>query len=84
MQEAEDRWGVSKQWAQYVEGTSTLAPDDWRAVAASTEALHAELAAAVPAGVVPGSAEANAGVGHLELDVLGREVGDGGVGGLTW
>ncbi|MFI6681731.1 MerR family transcriptional regulator [Kribbella sp. NPDC050470] len=60
VQEAKDRWGDTKQWAQYVERTSALAPDEWREVAASTEALNAELAAAVMAGVAPGSAEANA------------------------
>ncbi|MFI7063214.1 MerR family transcriptional regulator [Kribbella sp. NPDC050124] len=60
VQEAEDRWGDTKQWAQYVERSSTLSPDDWRAVAAATEALHLDLAEAQRAGVVPGSAEANA------------------------
>ena len=60
VQEAEDRWGDTKQWAQYVERTGALTPDDWRQVAADTEALNADLAAAHRAGVVPGSDEANA------------------------
>ncbi|WP_433159561.1 MerR family transcriptional regulator [Kribbella sp. CA-247076] len=60
VQEAEDRWGDTKQWTQYVERTSGLTPDDWRRVAADTEALNADLVAAHRAGVVPGSVEANA------------------------
>jgi DNA-binding transcriptional MerR regulator len=60
VQEAEDRWGDTKQWAQYVDRTGALTPDDWRQVAADTEALNAELAAAHRAAVVPGSDSANA------------------------
>lgn len=60
VQEAEVRWGDTKQWTQYVERTSSLTPDDWRQVAADTEGLNADLAAAHDDGVVPGSDEGNA------------------------
>lgn len=58
--EAEDRWGDSAQWAQYAERAAGMTPDDWRDIAAVTDALHTDLAAAGRAGVVPGSDEANA------------------------
>ncbi|WUK69774.1 MerR family transcriptional regulator [Kribbella sp. NBC_00359] len=59
-EEAEERWGDTKQWQQYAERTAGLTPDDWRQVAAATTALNDALAAAHRAGVVPGSDEANA------------------------
>lgn len=59
-EEAGERWGGSAQWAQYAERAAGMTPEDWKEVAAETGALDADLAAAKRAGVVPGSAEANA------------------------
>ncbi len=58
--EAEDRWGDSAQWAQYVERAGEMTPEDWKRIAAETDALNADLAAAKRAGVTPGSTGANA------------------------
>ncbi|NDU75765.1 MerR family transcriptional regulator [Actinomadura sp. DSM 109109] len=60
VEEAGERWGGTAQWAQYAERAAGMEPDDWREVAAETNALEADLAAAKNAGVAPGSAEANA------------------------
>lgn len=54
------RYGGTAQWAQYAERTAGMTPRDWAEIAAATEALNADLAAAARAGVPPGSAEANA------------------------
>ncbi|MEU6426593.1 MerR family transcriptional regulator [Microbispora sp. NPDC046973] len=58
--EAEDRWGDSAQWAQYAERAGEMTAEDWKRIAAETDALNADLAAAKRAGVTPGSAAANA------------------------
>lgn len=58
--EAEERWGDTAQWAQYAERAAAMSPEEWKDVAATTEALNADLAAARGAGVVPGSQDANA------------------------
>ncbi|MBX6386150.1 MAG: MerR family transcriptional regulator [Microbispora sp.] len=58
--EAEDRWGDSPQWAQYAERAAAMTREDWEKVAADTAGLNADLAAAKRAGVMPGSAAANA------------------------
>ncbi|MEV0644442.1 MerR family transcriptional regulator [Phytomonospora sp. NPDC050363] len=58
--EAEQRWGRTAQWAQYSQRAAELSPADWEKVAAQTDALNADLAAAMRSGVAPGSAEANA------------------------
>ncbi|WP_460498812.1 MerR family transcriptional regulator [Glycomyces tarimensis] len=58
--EAEQRWGQTAQWAQYAQRAAALSPADWEKVAAETDALEADLAAAKRSGVAPGSAEANA------------------------
>ncbi|QHC24679.1 MerR family transcriptional regulator [Streptomyces sp. GS7] len=58
--EAEERWGDTAQWAQYAERAAGMTPEDWKGVAAATDALNADLAAALRAGVVPGSDAANA------------------------
>ncbi|GAB7029093.1 MerR family transcriptional regulator [Streptomyces sp. NPDC021749] len=60
VEEAEERWGESAQWAQYAERAAEMTPEDWKGVAAATDALNADLAAANRAGVAPGSEEANA------------------------
>ncbi|AXB42932.1 MerR family transcriptional regulator [Amycolatopsis albispora] len=60
VEEAEQRWGESKQWAQYAERAEARTPQEWKEIVAAADALHADLAAAKQAGVVPGSEEANA------------------------
>lgn len=57
--EAEDRYGDSAQWAQYAERAAERTPDDWKKIAATTDTLHADLAAARRTGVAPGSPAAN-------------------------
>lgn len=58
--EAEERWGSTPQWAQYAERAAARSPEDWTEIAATTRTLEADFAAAMRAGVAPGSAEANA------------------------
>ncbi|GGX83046.1 MerR family transcriptional regulator [Streptomyces hiroshimensis] len=60
VEEAEDRWGGSAQWAQYAERAADMTPQDWKDAAAATHALNADFAAAQRAGTAPGSGEANA------------------------
>jgi MerR family transcriptional regulator, thiopeptide resistance regulator len=60
VEEAEDRWGDTLQWAQYAERAGGMTPQDWKDITAATNALNADLATARRAGVRPGSAEANA------------------------
>jgi DNA-binding transcriptional MerR regulator len=57
--EARERWGDSAQWAQYAERAADRSPEDWRRIMANVDALHADLAAALRAGVRPGSDRAN-------------------------
>ena len=59
VEEAEERWGDSLQWAQYAERTASLTPADWKEVANQAEALNSDLAAAKRAGIEPGSDAAN-------------------------
>ncbi|MFI1222050.1 MULTISPECIES: MerR family transcriptional regulator [unclassified Streptomyces] len=58
--EAEERWGGTDQWAQYAERAAGMSAEDWKDVAAATEALDADLAAAHRTGVAPGSDVADA------------------------
>ena len=58
--EAEQRWGSTAQWAQYAERAAARSPEDWKEIAATTRTLEADFAAAMRAGVAPGSPEANA------------------------
>jgi MerR family transcriptional regulator, thiopeptide resistance regulator len=51
--EAERRWGDTDAWRQSQQRTSAMSKDDWLAVKAETEALEAELAAAMTDGVAP-------------------------------
>ncbi|MFD9893386.1 MerR family transcriptional regulator [Amycolatopsis sp. NPDC059027] len=60
VEEAEERWGESAQWAQYAERAAKLTPEDWQEVAATTRTLENDLGTAKRAGVAPGSEEANA------------------------
>lgn len=57
---ARERWGDTPQWVQYAERAAGMTPEDWQRVADDVTALENDLAAAVRAGVRPGSAEANA------------------------
>ncbi|MFG3252451.1 MerR family transcriptional regulator [Streptomyces sp. NPDC048172] len=59
VEEAEERWGETAQWAQYAERAEGMTPDDWRKVTARTEELNADFAAALRDGVAPGSGAAN-------------------------
>ncbi|MFF0742851.1 MerR family transcriptional regulator [Streptomyces sp. NPDC004111] len=58
--EAEARWGDSAEWGQYAERAAAMTPEDWREIAAATEALHRDLAAGKRTGLAPGSDAANA------------------------
>ncbi|MFF0527984.1 MerR family transcriptional regulator [Nocardia amikacinitolerans] len=58
--EARERWGDTAQWAQYAERAAGRTAEHWQQIAANVDALHAELGAALRAGVLPGSERANA------------------------
>jgi DNA-binding transcriptional MerR regulator len=58
--EAEDRWSDTSQWAQYSERAAALTPEDWEEVAATTRTLESDLADALRADVAAGSPEAQA------------------------
>ncbi|MFC9999242.1 MerR family transcriptional regulator [Nocardia sp. NPDC127526] len=60
IEEAEQRWGDSAQWAQWADRTADWTPADWTRITAETNELNADLATAKRDGVSPGSAEANA------------------------
>jgi DNA-binding transcriptional MerR regulator len=49
--EAEQRWGDTDAWRQSQQRSSAMSKDDWLAVKAETDALEAELAAAMSDGV---------------------------------
>lgn len=57
--EAEERWGNSPQWAQYAERAVDRTAADWSEIAAETEAFNTDLADAKRTGVDPGSDPAN-------------------------
>ncbi|MGW6243372.1 MerR family transcriptional regulator [Streptomyces roseolus] len=61
---ARERYGDTPQWRQYAERAADRTPEEWRAVHDATAALDRDLAAALDAGVTPGSREANALVDH--------------------
>lgn len=58
--EAEERWGDTEQWAQSQQRAAKLSKEDWEKVKAEGDALDSDMAAALRAGVQPGSDEANA------------------------
>ncbi|WP_253799061.1 MerR family transcriptional regulator [Nocardia amikacinitolerans] len=58
--EARDRWGDTVQWAQYAERAAGRTAEHWQQIAEDVDALHTELGAALRAGVMPGSEQANA------------------------
>ncbi|MFS0712957.1 MerR family transcriptional regulator [Microbacterium sp. 2P01SA-2] len=57
---ARRRYGDSPQWQQYAERAAARGPDQWRTITATMSALEADLAAAVDAGVEPGTPPADA------------------------
>ncbi|MGB3771651.1 MAG: MerR family transcriptional regulator [Rhodococcus sp. (in: high G+C Gram-positive bacteria)] len=57
--EAREKWGDTDAWAQSEQRTASMSADDWRSAKAETDQLEADLAAAMSAGVTPGSSEAN-------------------------
>ncbi len=58
--DAQQRWGDTAQWAQYSQRAATLSHSDWEQISADTHTLEAELASAKRNGVTPGCAQANA------------------------
>lgn len=60
VEEAEQRWGHTDQWAQYSRRAAALSPADWEKVAAETAEFESDLATAKHDGVAPGSEAANA------------------------
>lgn len=58
--QARERWGHTRQWAQFAERAAEKTAEDWRLVTAEVRALDADLVEALRAGVEAGSREANA------------------------
>lgn len=58
--EAEDRWGGTDAWHQSQERTARMTKDDWKRVKAESDALEADLAAAMSDAAEPGGERANA------------------------
>ena len=58
--EAQENWGDTPEWAQSEKIKARMGVDDWKRVKEETDRLEADLAAAMTAGVQPGSEEANA------------------------
>lgn len=59
-EEAEQRWGDSDAWKQSQERAATFSKADWQRIKDETDALEADLASALRAGVQPGSDAADA------------------------
>lgn len=58
--EAQQNWGDTTEWAQSEKVKARMGADGWKRVKAEVDSLEADLAAAMTAGVRPGSDEANA------------------------
>lgn len=58
--EAQQNWGESPEWEQSEKVKARMGVDDWKRVKEENDRLEADLAAAMTAGVQPGSEEANA------------------------
>ncbi|GAA3453954.1 MerR family transcriptional regulator [Dactylosporangium matsuzakiense] len=58
--QARQRYGDTQQWRQFAERSAARTPQEWQAVAAAVTALDGALAAAMDAGVTPGSPTADA------------------------
>ncbi|GAA1486770.1 MerR family transcriptional regulator [Brachybacterium fresconis] len=59
-EEARERWGDTDAWKQSVARTGSWDAEQWQEVKDETDALEADLAAALGRGVEPGGEEANA------------------------
>ena len=57
--EARQRYGDTKQWQQYAEGSAARGPAEWQAIADAAAGLDRALGDAMDAGVTPGSPAAN-------------------------
>lgn len=58
--QARERWGDTRQWAQFAERAAERTAEDWRLVTEEVRALNTDLVEALRAGIEPGSREANA------------------------
>ena len=58
--EAQQNWGDTPEWVQSEKVKARMGVDDWKRVKEETDQLEADLAAAMTAGVQPGTEEANA------------------------
>ncbi|GHC93181.1 MerR family transcriptional regulator [Nocardiopsis terrae] len=57
---ARERWGGTRQWAQFAERAAERTAEDWQRISEDVEALNADLAEALRAEAAPGSERANA------------------------
>lgn len=57
---ARERWGDTRQWAQFAERAADRTAEDWQRIAEEVETLNADLSEALRAGVGPGSERADA------------------------
>ncbi|MGW5879240.1 MerR family transcriptional regulator [Nocardiopsis terrae] len=57
---ARERWGDTRQWAQFAERAAERTAEDWQRISEDVEALNADLAEALRAQVAPGGERANA------------------------
>lgn len=58
--QARERWGDTRQWAQFAERAAEKTAEDWQLLAEEVRALNADLAEGLRAGLEPGSRKANA------------------------
>lgn len=57
---ARERWGDTRQWAQFAERAADRTAEDWQRIAETVQALNTDLAQALRAGIEPGSEQAAA------------------------
>lgn len=57
---ARERWGDTRQWAQFAERAADRTAEDWQRIAEGVEALNTDLTEALRSGVEPGSGRADA------------------------
>ncbi|WP_435201340.1 MerR family transcriptional regulator [Janibacter sp. GS2] len=69
--EAQERWGDTAQWQQSAERTARMTAQDWATVKEETEALEAQLAEAVRAGV-PAEGDRAAGIAERHRAGIAR------------
>jgi DNA-binding transcriptional MerR regulator len=58
--QARQRYGGTTQWQQYAERSAARSPEQWQAIADTVAGFERDLAAAMDAGVTPGSPQADA------------------------